>query len=116
MLLISSSLASGAIALTEPTLGCHDIGADGGKEPVIFGDIRFRRSLKSAQKGDARLVPEGKSLPLILVRLLPHFAEVLQEDLCGGPGGGRILTGGQQAVADDVDRPVGLLREDGAQF
>jgi len=116
MLLISSSLASGAIALTEPTLGCHDIGADGGKEPVIFGDIRFRRSLKSAQKGDARLVPEGKSLPLILVRSLLHLAELLHEDLRGGPGGSGILTSGQQAVADDVNRPIGLLREDGTQF
>ena len=115
MLLISSSLASGAIALTEPTLGCHDIGADGGKEPVIFGDIRFRRSLKSAQKGDARLVPEGKSPPLILVRSLLHLAELLHEDLRGGPGGSGILTSGQQAVAYDVNRPIGLLREDGTQ-
>lgn len=97
-----------------------DIGTGAGTLPVIFGDIRFRRSLKSALKGDARLVLEkrrgGKSLSLILVRLLPYFAELLQEDLRGGPGGSRILTGGQQAVADDVDRPVGLLREDGAQF
>jgi hypothetical protein len=67
MRLLSSSLASGAIALTEPMPGCHDIGADAAKLPVIFGDIRFRRSLKSGLKGDARLVPEsrrgGKSLP-----------------------------------------------------
>ena len=54
--------------------------------------------------------------PPVPISSLPHFIELLDEDLRGGPGGGRILTSGQQAVADDVDRPVGLLCEDGAQF
>ena len=83
------------------------------------GDIRLRRSLTSAQKGDAGLVLEtrrgGKSLPLIPVRSLRHFAELLHEDLRSGPGGSRILTSGHQAVAYDVNRPIGLLREDGTQ-
>src|SRR5215475_4386208 len=61
--------------------------------------------------------PEGKAkASLIPVRSRLHLAELLHEDLRSGPGGSRILTGSQQAVADDVNRPVLPFREDGAEF
>src|ERR1700744_4730629 len=54
---------------------------------------------------------EDKAGLSMFVRSLPHFAELLEEELRGGPGGGWILTGGQQPRVHDMNRPIGLLRK-----